>query len=406
VAADASAPRKRRASAPPLKAAVVRGIDRIPRQSWNRLLRPDDSPFLEWDWLYALEHSSSACARTGWLPLHLVVVRGEGDRLAGACPLYLKTHSMGEFVFDQAWADAAGRAGLAYYPKLVVGVPFTPHTGRRFLSAPDVDPACVLELLGRALVSLCADNGLSSVHVNFCASAEADGLQRLGFLRRAGYQYHWKNDAFRCFDDYLAKLRHKRRYAIRHERAELEKQGVSIRVHRGDEVARAMFDLAFEFYADTVGKFSWERRYLTRSFFRLLHEGFGRQVRLILAYREGRPIAGTFNLEKAGVFYGRYWGCREQLKHLHFNVCYYAAIEHCIANRLARFEPGAGGEYKWLRGFDPVLTDSAHYLADPALRRAVERLVDRERVEVEAYLQAARAESQLKPGGAVRAERP
>src|SRR5271157_1589179 len=213
---------------------VVDGITKVPREAWNSLLAPDDSPFLEWDWLRAMEDSRSAAANTGWAPYHMIV-RAGGDRaggaLAAACPVYLKSHSMGEFVFDHGWAEAAERAGIRYYPKLLVGVPFTPHSGRRFLTAPGADREPLVSLLAQALVALCMENELSSVHVNFCELDEAASLRESGFIERLGYQYHWRNAGFRGFDDYLNQLKSKRRHAVRHERAELQRQGVAIRVH-------------------------------------------------------------------------------------------------------------------------------------------------------------------------------
>lgn len=209
-----------------VEVAAVEGISNVPRDQWNALLGADDSPFLDWDWLYAMEESGSASRNTGWAPCHMVVRTAAPHRtILAACPLYLKTHSMGEFVFDHGWAEAAGRAGIKYYPRLLVGSPFTPHTGRRFLTAPDADRTRMIELLGGALVKLCADNKLSSAHVNFCAEDEGHALARLGFVERLGYQYHWHNAGFATFDDYLARLKHKRRTAVRHERAASRNSG-------------------------------------------------------------------------------------------------------------------------------------------------------------------------------------
>jgi predicted N-acyltransferase len=376
--------------------AVVERIRDIPRDDWNALLDPNDSPFVEWEWLYAMEESKSAARNTGWAPFHLVMRQLPGPRIVGACPLYLKSHSMGEFVFDHGWADAADRAGIRYFPKLLVGVPFTPHTGRRFLSARDVDRASMLRVLGNALTKLCADNKLSSVHVNFCADDEAAVLKELGYLERLGYQYHWRNAGFHTFDDYLGQLKSKRRYAVRHERGALESQGVEIRIHTGEEISDAMFGAMFKIYVSTVKKLYWGRQYLTRDFFNLLRENFKRHLCFVCAYREDELIAGTINLQKAGVFYGRYWGCFEDLRYLHFNVCYYAAIEHCIGNHMHRFEPGAGGEYKWLRGFDPAFTRSMHFVTHPGLRKAIASFLSRERREVEAWIAEGHDRSQLK----------
>jgi uncharacterized protein len=384
-------------SATDIEVAVAEGMEKIPREEWNSLLREDGSPFLEWDWLYAMEKSGSAARKTGWVPLHLLVRQGAGRKLVAACPLYLKSHSMGEFVFDHGWAEAAERSGLRYYPKLVAGVPFTPHTGRRLLTAPGTGRARMLQIIGRALISLCSENKLSSVHVNFCEPDEAKALLELGFLERLGYQYHWRNAGFRTFDDYLNQLKHKRRYAVRHERAALRAQGVTVRALAGDEIPDSMFAPMFELYLSTVEKLYWGRQYLTREFFDLMRQHFKRYICLVCAWQGRELVAGTFNLQKAGVLYGRYWGCFKELNFLHFNVCYYAAIEHCIDAGLSRFEPGAGGEYKWLRGFDPALTRSVHFIAHPALRRAVANHLALERRDVESWIAEGRERSQLKP---------
>ncbi|MBF6559747.1 MAG: N-acetyltransferase [Candidatus Binataceae bacterium] len=377
--------------------AIVERLSDIPRDDWNALLEPADSPFLDWDWLAAMEESKSATRATGWAPCHVVVRVGPARRLAAACPLYLKSHSQGEFVFDHGWADAAERAGIRYFPKLVAGVPFTPHSGRRFLVAPGHDRAAMLRTLGRAIVQLCADNKLSSVHVNFCADDEAAALGELGFLERLGYQYHWRNTGFATFDDYLAQLKSKRRYAVRHERGALDEQGLIVRALAGDEIPDALFGPMFKIYLSTLEKLYWGRQYLTREFFGLMRDNFKRHLCFVCAYRGRELVAGTFNVEKAGVLYGRYWGAFEDVKYLHFNVCYYAAIEHCIARGNQRFEPGAGGEYKWLRGFDPALTRSMHYLAHAGLGKAVGNFLTHERREVRAWIAEGHERSQLKP---------
>jgi uncharacterized protein len=398
--------RPRADEAATIEVAVVEGIDQIERADWNALLGPDDGPFVDWDWLFAMEHSKSAARASGWAPCHLAIREGKQGRLMAACPLYLKGHSMGEFVFDHGWADAASRAGVRYYPKLLAAVPFTPHSGRRFLTAQDVNRPRMIAALGRALTQLCADNRLSSVHVNFCLPDEAQALGRLGFLERLGYQYHWRNAAFGGFDDYLSALKSKRRYAVRHERAALAAQGVTIKVFMGEETPDAIFGPMFDLYLATIDKLYWGRQYLTREFFTEMRRRFKRHVCLICAYRGHKLVAGTFNLQKSGVLYGRYWGCFEDLKYLHFNVCYYAAIEHCIKSGISRFEPGAGGDYKWLRGFDPALTHSAHFIAHEGLRRAVSSFLARERREVEVWIAEGHERSQLKAPPASNSEVP
>jgi predicted N-acyltransferase len=381
---------------PEIDIAVVEGIHKIPRDDWNALLAPDETPFVDWDWLSAMEESKSASRKTGWAPHHLVLRTSADRRLIGACPMYLKSHSMGEFVFDHGWADAAERAGLRYFPKLLVGIPFTPHTGRRFLVAPDFDRRTIVAAMGEALARLCEENQISSVHVNFCADDEAAVLRDLGYLERFGYQYHWMNDGFATFDDYLSQLKSKRRYAVRHERGSLSEQGVVVRALVDDEIPDAMFGALYKIYLSTIKKLYWGRQYLTHDFFDLLRNRFKRHLCFVGAWRGADLIAGTINLQKAGVFYGRYWGCFEELRFLHFNVCYYAAIEHCIVNGIRRFEPGAGGEYKWLRGFNPALTRSMHFIGHAGLRKAIANFLVRERREVENWITEGRERGQLK----------
>jgi len=377
--------------------AIVQGIEKIPRVAWDAILAPEDSPFLEWDWLAALERSGSATPKSGWAPYHIVIRERGSHRIVAACPLYLKSHSMGEFVFDHGWAAAAARAGIDYYPKLMAGVPFTPHTGRRLITAPGADRAALMRILAGTLATLCDDNQLSSVHVNFCAGDEAVALAKAGFLERFGYQYHWSNPGLKTFDDYLAQLKHKRRSAVRHERAAVAEAGIKIRVYHGDEIPDALFPVMYQVYLSTIEKLYWGRQYLTEQFFAALRENFKRNISFIAAYDGTEIVAGAICLEKAGVLYGRYWGCFRDVRFLHFEVCYYAGIEYAIARGLARFEPGAGGEYKWLRGFDPALTRSMHYLAHPELRKAIADFLKRERREVQGWIAAGTERSQLKP---------
>jgi hypothetical protein len=379
-----------------IEISIVERMRDLSREDWNGLLAPDDSPFLDWDWLVAMEESKSAARKTGWAPYHIVARVKDNHRIIAACPLYLKTHSMGEFVFDHGWADAAERAGLQYFPKLVVGVPFTPHTGRRFLVASAFDRPTIVRALAGALTSLCADNKLSSVHVNFCAEDETAALAGAGFLERLGYQYHWLNTGFASFDDYLGALKSKRRYAVRHERAALLEQGVEIRALSDSEIPDAMFPAIFKIYLSTIQRLYWGRQYLTREFFDLVRDHFKRHLCFIGAWRGSDLLAGTINLQKAGVFYGRYWGAFEELRYLHFNVCYYAAIEHCIKHGIQRFEPGAGGEYKWLRGFNPAITRSMHFIAHGGLRKAIANFLSRERREVEQWIAEGHDRGQLK----------
>lgn len=359
-----------------MKLSILSGLAAIDPAAWDALVG-DESPFLEWAWLASLEESGCASQRTGWLPQHLALY--DGDRLVGACPLYVKGHSQGEFVFDHGWAQAAARAGIRYYPKLLVATPFTPATGVRFLAAPGIDRATVVHHLGTALRELCEDGNFSSVHVNFCRPDEAAGLEAIGYVRRAGYQFQWINPGWRSFDDYLGALRSKRRNQVRRERRELEEQGITITYHAGDEIPDDLFGPMFELYRTTVEKFSWGHQYLNAALFDLLRRRWKSRLVFVVARRGEEILAGTINVRKGDVMYGRYWGTFRDVRHLHFNVCYYAAIDYCLTNGITRFEPGAGGEFKHLRGFDARATESMHFLGDPRLADAVARYLVEER---------------------------
>jgi predicted N-acyltransferase len=358
-------------------------LSTLPRSSWNALVA-DESPFLEWGWLASLEDSGCVTGETGWLPQHLIL--RDGERVVGACPLYVKGHSQGEFVFDHGWAEAAERAGIRYYPKLLVAVPFTPATGVRFLSHPDVERSSVVRALGEGLRQICQQNRLSSVHVNFCTEEEASTLAAIGFETRSGYQFQWRNQEWTSFEEYLGALRSKRRVQIRRERRELLAQDVDITVHAGAALPDSLFETMFLLYKTTIDKLFWGRQYLNLRLFELLRERWRHRLCFFVARRRAEIVAGTFTVRKGDVLYGRYWGAFEQLRFLHFNLCYYAAIEHCIREGIARFEPGAGGEFKHLRGFDACLTRSAHFIADPRLADAVRRFLRREREAVGAEI--------------------
>lgn len=398
---------------------LAEGVAKLPREEWNALVG-DGSPFLEWDWLASLEDSGALGRDSGWDPRPLVI-REEG-RLIAAAPLYLKANSEGEFVFDFSWAEAAQRAGIAYYPKLLVGVPFTPVTGERLLVAADAPPApasgdgaqaqasgSVAQpdgwrlQLAAALRRFCQDNDLSGTHVNFCSKEEALALGRMGFLTRVGFQYHWHNHGYECFDDYLQKFRSKRRNQIKRERRELRAAGVEIKTFVGSAIPDDLFPPMFQFYLSTIESRYWGRQYLDYSFFELVRDRFRHRLVFIVAFQDGEPIAGTFNVAKGDVMYGRYWGATRSVRFLHFNVCYYAAVEHCIEAGLTRFEPGAGGEYKQLRGFDAQPTYSAHFLADPRLSQAIENFLDQERRQAGETIEWLTEHSALKHTPAVEA---
>jgi hypothetical protein len=372
---------------------LLEGVSHVAREEWNALA-DDESPFLEWDWLAALEEAGAVGAGTGWEPRPLVV--REAGRLIAACPLYVKAHSEGEFVFDWSWADAAARAGIAYYPKLLVGVPFTPVSGARFLVARGADRERWLPLLAGALRELCLEHDFSGVHVNFCRDDEQALLAASGYLLRIGFQYHWRNAGYRSFEDYLAAFRSKRRNQIQRERRALTEQGVETQVLVGDEIGDELFEPIYRCYLSTVEQHVWGRQYLNQRFFERLGRGFRQRLCFVVARQAGALVAATANVVKDGVLYGRYWGALRPLRHLHFNVCYYAAIQWCIERGIERFEPGAGGDYKYLRGFDARPTFSLHFLADPRLRAAVARFLDEERAQASALIEQLGAASPLK----------
>jgi len=359
---------------------LLGGVAEVPAEEWNAIVG-DESPFLEWEWLASLEEAGCVGEASGWGPRPLVL--REQGHVVGACPVYVKGNSEGEFVFDFGWADAAYRAGIDYYPKLLVGVPFSPVTGARFLAAPGRDRPAMIALLAEGVRQLCGQNGLSSAHVNFCLEDERDVLTEAGWLPRLGFQYHWKNEGFRDFDDYLASLRSKRRNQVRRERRALEAQGVEIERLVGDEIPPALFEPMYRIYLETIRHNPWGRQYLNRELFALLAERFRHRMCFVVARQEGEIIAGTVNVQKGDALYGRYWGAFKPLRHLHFNVCYYAGIEHCIERGLARFEPGAGGNYKQLRGFDASPTWSCHHIEDPRLAEAIARFLEAERADAD-----------------------
>jgi len=375
------------------KIELLDGVASVPREEWNALVA-GESPFLEWDWLASLEHAGTVGPDTGWLPRALVV--RDGGRLLAACPLYLKSHSEGEFVFDWGWADAAERAGIRYYPKLLVGIPFTPVSGARFLVASGEERSVWVRRLGAALRDLCDSNGFSGVHVNFTHIDETEPLREEGYLLRVGFQYHWNNDGFEGFDDYLARFRSKRRNQIKRERREMDDRDVRIETYVGDAIDDDLFEPMYRFYRATVDGHYYGRPYLNTDFFDLLRERFKHRLCFVVARHGGEAIAGTVNVTKNRVLYGRYWGTTRPLRHLHFNVCYYAAIEHCIEAGIDRFEPGAGGDYKYLRGFDAQPTYSLHYLRDRRLNDAVARFLEAEREEADHVIQHLHDRSVLK----------
>jgi uncharacterized protein len=359
---------------------VSRRIVEVGREAWDACAAHYGNPFMRFDFLDAVEQADCAVERTGWGPQHLTVEDEQG-RVAAAMPLYLKSHSQGEYIFDHAWADAYERAGGRYYPKLLCAAPFTPATGPRLLVRPDVDREGAWRLLLGGALAVCERYGASSLHVNFPTEAEWRWMGEQGLARREGQQYHWENRGYGSFDDFLGALSSGRRKTIRRERREAQ---AGLEIHRitGAELTEEHWDAFFAFYMDT-GSRKWGRPYLTRRFFSLLGERMADSVLLILARRGGRWIAGALNLIGDDCLFGRNWGCVEDVPFLHFELCYYQAIEWAIERRLARVEAGAQGQHKVTRGYLPRAVYSAHYIADPALRAPVEQFVRRERLGVE-----------------------
>jgi predicted N-acyltransferase len=375
---------------------AVPSISDIPAEDWDACANPQGAsngdaagssggsepvynPFVSHAFLTAVEDSGSATARTGWGPRHLVA--RAGGKIAGVVPCYLKSHSQGEYVFDRGWADAYQRAGGRYYPKLQVSVPFTPATGPRLLVRDGFDREHIASALASGLIALCGVSKASSVHVTFAREAEWRLLARHGFLQRTDQQFHWHNRGFDSFDDFLATLNSRHRKSIKRERRDALAAGITIHWLTGDDITEAAWDAFFDFYMET-GSRKWGRPYLTREFFSLIGESMAEDVLLVMARRNNRWIAGAINFIGSDTLFGRNWGAVEHHPFLHFEVCYYQAIEFAIRHRLKAVEAGAQGEHKIARGYLPQTTYSAHYIADPGLRRAIDDYLQRERAYV------------------------
>ena len=362
---------------------VVASLADIGRDGWDACANPAGAPynpFLAHDFLWSLEESGAATRKTGWQGQHLVL-DGPDGKPAAILPCYLKSHSMGEYVFDHGWADAFERAGGQYYPKLQASVPFTPATGRRLLVAPGPDAETRQQLLAQAGRVLTEKLGVSSLNVTFLPEAEWEVLGEVGYLQRTDQQYHFVNEGYRDFDDFLGALASRKRKAIKRERRDALLGGVEIELLTGSDLNEDAWDAFFHFYMDT-GSRKWGRPYLNRTFFSLVGERMADKILLILARRNGRPIAGALNFIGSETLFGRYWGCTEDQPFLHFELCYYQAIEWGIDHKLKCVEAGAQGEHKVARGYRPTITRSAHFIADPGFRRAVADYLKRERNQV------------------------
>ncbi len=359
---------------------LMGAIAEIEAAAWDACAGADN-PFVSHAFLAALEQSGSASPESGWAPYHLVVEDGAGG-LSGALPMYLKSHSYGEFVFDHAWAHAYERAGGRYYPKLQISVPFTPVPGPRVLARPGPQAARTRAALAAGCVEVARRLEVSSLHVTFCEEEEWRQLGNSGFLLRTDQQFHWQNQGYASFDEFLSSLASRKRKTIRKERREALASGVTIEALSGDRIDERHWDAFFGFYLDTSER-KWGSPYLNRDFFRRLGETMAERVVLVMCARDGRYVAGALNLVGGDALYGRYWGCLEHHRFLHFEACYYRAIDWAIEHRLGRVEAGAQGQHKLSRGYLPSKTYSAHWVRDAGFREALEGYLRQERTEVD-----------------------
>jgi predicted N-acyltransferase len=348
-------------------------------EEWNTLVG-DGSPFIEWAWLRAMETSGAVDADRGWMP-QILTARSAGQ-LVGAVPLYLKGHSYGEYVYDWAWADVARRMGRSYYPKLIAASPFTPVTGPRVLTHPELDQdasSALFSTLVSTVLKACTDNEIHGAHFLFVAPSVAEELGESGLIIRQAHQYHWKNHGYASFDEFLGRFRSKRRREIRRERRRLTEAGFRVDPVPGTELTEAEMDDVFRFYSSTCEKYMRGRQYLDRGFFAEIHRTMPERILAMLARdSDGKTVAGAFCLKKDDRLYGRYWGCDEDVRFLHFETCFYRPIEYAIENGLSTMEPGAGGDHKFVRGFEPVTMYSAHWLLDPTVGAVLAQAADHE----------------------------
>ncbi len=372
-----------------LRVRVHDSIAGVGREAWDACATATGDPFVSYDFLHACEASGSAVPSQGWGPRHLAL-EGDDGAVTGVMPLYLKGHSQGEYVFDHAWADAYERAGGRYYPKLLSAVPFTPATGPRLLAHPHADAGTVREALLQGAVGLAEQAGVSSLHINFPTHKEWTGMGDAGLLLRQDIQFIWRNGGYETFEDFLAALSSSRRKTIRRERREAQ-AGLDIRVLTGGEIQEAHWDAFFAFYMDT-GSRKWGRPYLTRDFFSRVGSTMADRIALVMAFRDGQAIAGALNFIGRDALYGRQWGALDDVPFLHFELCYYQAIEFAIRRGLSRVEAGAQGEHKLARGYLPSAVYSAHWIAHEGLRSAVSDYLDRERPGVALEIEAMAAE--------------
>lgn len=382
-----------------LELKVSDTLARVSAQAWDALV-VGEPPFLRHAWLRGLEEHGCTGPRQGWVPNFVTAWRG--GELVGAVPLYLKGDSYGEYVYDWGWAQLAQRLGMPYYPKLLSAIPFTPAGTTKLLTHPQLSEGERAEVR-RALLGVCLEwgerTGASGLHFLFISPEELGFLERAGFMPRLSYQYHWRNDGYQSFDDFLGRFKAKRRIQIKRERRGVQEAGVSFEVCRGEALTPEVMRLAHRFYAGTVERFGpWGKQFFTEDFFVHLGQALPDHTQVLLAKdATGRPVAGTLTLRQGDRWYGRYWGCDEQIRFLHFEACYYYPLALAIQEKVQIYEPGAGGDHKYVRGFEPSITLSAHRLADPKLHAILARHLAQERDAVRAEVAALLAGSPIAP---------
>lgn len=353
---------------------TVPSLEQISEAQWDALLSPHDTPFVKHRFLLGLELTGCLNGDTGWKSLHITL--WEGDKLIGAAPCYLKSNSEGEFVYDFSWAQVAYQMGIPYYPKLLVGVPFTPATGGRLLVHP-LAPEGTRQMLIEGIKRVYEATGVSSLHINFVWEEDARALEQAGFVLWYGVQYQWKNPGFSSWEDFLSRFNAKRRKQLKREKREVESYAQT-RTHRGAEISPQVLEVMHRVYVGTADKyFPYTRQYLTRGFFEWMQTQLPEHLEIVMAEDHGRPLAAALCIRGAERLYGRYWGCLEDRPFLHFHVCYYHSIEECIRTGIKVFEPGAGGEHKRPRGFEPTMTFSAHLIRDARLNRLIRTQLSR-----------------------------
>lgn len=376
---------------------ITGSIHQVDAAAWDACAG-DDNPFVEYAFLRVLEDAGCLGEGSGWFPRYLVVRDGEGGPVRGVAPLYARTDSYGEYIFDWAWANGAMRAGLDYYPKLTVAVPFTPATGPRLLVHPDHDTRSVRALLARGAGLLAEELGASGVHWLFCTADEARDLASFGLTHRLTYQFHWKNAGYSTFEDFLSHLVRKRRKEVRRERRKARDHGLDIVLKEGDQLTPGDWEGLWRFYRSTHDARPWQQQYLTREWFDLARTELAHRTVAVLAYDGANPVAGSLSFVKGDHLYGRYWGALADLDAVHFEACYYSLVEYAIERGIQLFEAGAQGQHKLQRGFLPALTHSAHTLAHPGLKDAVDRFIADEARRVRFEVDALTAEGPFQDG--------